>query len=58
MLLEPTAGGLSYDMDMYYGPTDYEIFKTYDRNLDEAMPLGWGFLELLISMPSFLYLGY
>ena len=42
MLLEPKGGALAYDMNMYYGPTDYQIFKKYDRNLDEAMPLGWG----------------
>jgi len=47
MLLEPVAGGLSYDMDMYYGPTDYKIFKKYDRNLDEAMPLGWGIFGMI-----------
>ena len=32
---------------MYYGPTDYQIFKKYDRNLDEAMPLGWGIFGLI-----------
>lgn len=47
MLLEPKGGSLSYDMNMYYGPTDYKIFKTYDRNLDEAMPLGWGIFGLI-----------
>ena len=48
MLLEPKGGGLSYDMNMYYGPTDYQIFKTYDdRNLDEAMPLGWGIFGII-----------
>ncbi|MDC8003388.1 membrane protein insertase YidC [Aureisphaera galaxeae] len=47
MLLEPKAGGLSYDMNMYYGPTDYQIFKQYDRNLDEAMPLGWGIFGII-----------
>ncbi|MBL4662328.1 MAG: membrane protein insertase YidC [Flavobacteriaceae bacterium] len=48
MLLEPKGGGLSYDMNMYYGPTDYLIFKTYDdRNLDEAMPLGWGIFGII-----------
>lgn len=40
--LAPSNGGINYDMNMYYGPTDYKIFKKYDRNLDEAMPLGWG----------------
>ncbi len=42
LLLEPKSGGINYDMNMYYGPTDYKIFKQYDRNLDEAMPMGWG----------------
>ena len=59
MLLEPKAGGLSYSMNMYYGPTDYEIFKSYDRNLDEAMPLGWGifgFLNKYLIIPLFGFL--
>jgi len=47
MLLEPKDGALSYDMKMYYGPTDYRIFKKYDRNLDEAMPLGWGIFGMI-----------
>ena len=47
MLLEPKGGGLSYDMNMYYGPTDFQIFKDYGRNLDEAMPLGWGIFGVI-----------
>ncbi|WGK63958.1 membrane protein insertase YidC [Croceiramulus getboli] len=42
MLLEAENGGLNYAMNMYYGPTDYQVLNNYDRNLDEAMPLGWG----------------
>jgi YidC/Oxa1 family membrane protein insertase len=56
MLLEPKGGALAYDMNMYYGPTDYQIFKTYDRNLDEALPLGWGlfgFLNKYLIIPVF-----
>ena len=59
MLLASKAGGLSYTMNMYYGPTDYEIFKSYDRNLDEAMPLGWGifgFLNKYLIIPLFGFL--
>ncbi|MAN58686.1 MAG: membrane protein insertase YidC [Flavobacteriaceae bacterium] len=59
MLLEPKAGGLAYDMNMYYGPTDYQIFKQYDRNLDEAMPLGWGIFGAInkyIIIPLFGFL--
>ena len=47
MLLEPKAGALSYDMNMYYGPTDYQVLKEYGRNLDEAMPLGWGIFGVI-----------
>lgn len=47
MLLEAKSGSLDYNMNMYYGPTDYQIFKTYDRNLDEALPLGWGIFGMI-----------
>lgn len=56
MLLEPKSGALAYDMNMYYGPSDYQIFKKYDRNLDEAMPLGWGIFGVInkyIIIPVF-----
>ncbi len=59
MLLSPKAGGLDYDMEMYYGPTDYQIFKKYGRNLDEAMPLGWGIFGIInkyIIIPLFGFL--
>lgn len=59
MLLEPKAGTLAYDMNMYYGPTDYKIFKSYDKNLDEAMPLGWGIFGVInkyIVIPLFGFL--
>ncbi len=47
MLLEPKGGDLAYNMNMYYGPTDYKTFKSYDRNLDEAMPMGWGIFGMI-----------
>jgi YidC/Oxa1 family membrane protein insertase len=40
--LEYTGGELAYNMDWYFGPTDFEILKKYDRNLDEVVDLGWG----------------
>lgn len=40
--LEAKGGELNYNMNWYYGPTDYQILKKYDRNLDEIVPLGWG----------------
>ena len=59
MLLEPKSGKLAYNMNMYYGPSDYQIFKKYDRNLDEAMPLGWGIFGVInkyIIIPLFGFL--
>lgn len=59
MLLRPENGTLSYNMDMYYGPTDFQILKKYDRNLDEAMPLGWGIFGVInkyIIIPLFGFL--
>lgn len=59
LLLAPKNGELDYTMNMYYGPTDYNIFKSYDRGLDEAMPLGWGifgFLNKYLVIPFFTFL--
>ena len=47
ILLEPKGSTISYGMNMYYGPTDYQVLKKYDRNLDEAMPLGWGIFGMI-----------
>jgi YidC/Oxa1 family membrane protein insertase len=59
MLLKPKGGSLSYNMNMYYGPTDYQILKEYGRNLDEAMPMGWGIFGMInkyIIIPLFGFL--
>ena len=59
IVIEPKAGGLSETMNMYYGPTDYQIFNDYDRDLDEAMPLGWGIFGMInkyIVIPLFGFL--
>lgn len=47
ILLESRGGALAEKMNLYFGPTDYKIFKKYDRNLDEAMPLGWGIFGMI-----------
>lgn len=49
-------GELNYAMNMYYGPSDYNILNKYDRNLDEIVPLGWGifgFLNRYVFIPLF-----
>lgn len=54
-----TGGELAYDMDWYYGPTDYRILNDYDRNLDEVVPLGWGIFGWInrhVFIPFFAFL--
>lgn len=53
-------GELDYKMNWYYGPTDYETLKKYDRNLDKVIPLGWGifgWVNRFIFVPLFGFLG-
>lgn len=40
--LEFRGGEVNYNMNWYYGPTDYKILNSYNRNLDEIVQLGWG----------------
>src|SRR5699024_5278436 len=40
--LKLKGGELSENLNMYYGPSDYKTLTSYDRNLDEVIPLGWG----------------
>ncbi|MFT4674111.1 MAG: YidC/Oxa1 family membrane protein insertase [Saprospiraceae bacterium] len=47
ILIEPKGGAIAQNMNLYYGPTDYKIFKKYDRDLDQAMPLGWGIFGMI-----------
>ena len=42
MPLEYKGGELNYNMNLYFGPADYQILNDYKRNLDEVIPLGWG----------------
>lgn len=56
MPLEYKGGELSYNMNLYMGPTDYNILNDYEKNLDEILPLGWGifgWLNKLIVIPIF-----
>ena len=59
-------GELDYKMNWYYGPTDYKTLKSYDRNLEKIVPLGWGifgwinkfiFIPLFGFLSSFMGLG-
>src|SRR5690606_37535312 len=54
--LEFKGGEVNYNMNWYYGPTDYKILNKYDRNLDEVVPLGWGifgWINKFLFIPAF-----
>jgi YidC/Oxa1 family membrane protein insertase len=56
MPLEFKNGALNYDMNMYYGPTDYKTLCAYDKNLDELVSLGWGifgWINMFVFIPLF-----
>lgn len=58
--LELKGGELNHTMDLYHGPTDYKILTSYDRNLDEIVPLGWGifgWINRYFLIPLFGFLG-
>ena len=54
-----TNGELDYKMNWYFGPTDYKTLKSYDKNLDKIIPLGWGifgWINMFIFIPLFGFL--
>ena len=57
--LKLQEGELDYNMNWYYGPSDYQILNNYNRNLDEIMPLGWGifgWINRYVFIPFFGFL--
>ncbi|GGE42933.1 membrane protein insertase YidC [Psychroflexus planctonicus] len=42
LALQLEAGEFTKGMNFYYGPTDIKILREYERDLDIAVPLGWG----------------
>ncbi len=40
--LKGQAGEINQNMHWYFGPTDYKLLKTYERDLEYIVPLGWG----------------
>jgi YidC/Oxa1 family membrane protein insertase len=41
--LQAKNGELDYNMNMYYGPVDYEVLSKYEgQQLDRIVSLGWG----------------
>ena len=55
-----TNGELNYNMKWYYGPSDYNLLKTFEgTDLDQTADLGWGifgFLNRTVFYPVFNFL--
>jgi YidC/Oxa1 family membrane protein insertase len=55
--LEMKGSELNYTMNMYYGPSDYKILKSYEgADLSETVDLGWGifgWINRIIFIPVF-----
>ena len=52
-------GELDYKMNWYFGPSDYKILQSYDKNLEKVIPLGWGvfgWINKFIFIPLFGFL--
>ncbi|WP_281234553.1 membrane protein insertase YidC [Flavobacterium gelatinilyticum] len=52
-------GEIDYKMQWYFGPADYKLLKTYDKNFQKIIPLGWGifgWINKLIFVPLFGFL--
>ncbi len=57
--LEYKNGELNYAMNLYYGPSDYKILKSYKKNLDKIVPLGWGifgWINRFLFIPAYSFL--
>ncbi|AXO79881.1 membrane protein insertase YidC [Olleya aquimaris] len=61
-----SGAAINNNLKLYYGPTDSQILKKYDNNLEESIPFGWGifgwinkflFIPLFSGLSSFLPYG-
>ena len=53
-------GGINEKMNLYFGPADYKILKSYDSNLEDIISLGWGifgWINKFIFIPLYGFLG-
>ncbi len=54
-----SGGEFNKSMGLYFGPTDAKILKSYDKNLQESIPFGWGifgWINKAIFIPLFGFL--
>jgi YidC/Oxa1 family membrane protein insertase len=49
-------GEINYEMQLYFGPTDYKTLQAYNQNLEKTISLGWGiigWINRFIFIPLF-----
>ncbi|WP_299525178.1 membrane protein insertase YidC [Winogradskyella sp.] len=54
-----SGGEVNKNLGLYYGPTDAKILKTYDKDLEESIPFGWGifgWINKALFIPLFAFL--
>lgn len=54
-----TGGEVNKSLGLYYGPTDSDTLKRYEKGLDESIPFGWGifgWINKMIFIPLFGFL--
>ena len=59
ILLAYQSGEFGSRFEYYFGTTDYQTLKSYDRDLESSIPLGWGifgWLNRFIFLPLFGFL--
>ncbi|MEH6681597.1 MAG: membrane protein insertase YidC [Sediminicola sp.] len=58
--LQLEGGELSYNMNMYYGPTDVKVLAQYkELGLEDSIPFGWGifgWINRYIFTPAYTFL--
>ncbi|WP_299888488.1 membrane protein insertase YidC [uncultured Lacinutrix sp.] len=50
---------INENLGLFYGPTQSKILKTYDKNLEESIPFGWGifgWINKFLFIPLFSFL--
>lgn len=49
-----------FPMQMYVGPNDYKVLKTFDNDMESMIPLGWAifrWVNIWVLIPMFAFLG-
>ncbi len=57
--IKNVSGNFDSQFEYYFGPSDHETLKSYDRDLESSVSLGWGifgWINKFIFMPLFRFL--